>query len=580
MKELVIKGEGEIYVTATMDVAPFFNEDIESKFYEVRNSEKYNDFVGFDSPLLNRGQNNEYGFYYDNYRDYCEYDNGERELEKIGYDIEAFRGLIYNDFFTPMYRVKINSLKQMLKKEKERIKGHFKSDRAMIDIHILIIDKLIQTINDCNIWIKLSKGGIAYMVFEKKIKNESGEVSIKDYYIEIQKIMASPFVDKENEMKKNLNVGQIFDIGSEKILTEIMNIRSRRIEQVFNSYLWALATYSISFFLEKCQLGEWITKEVLSLKKTKNESKSFLKLPYEVKYGQTVFTKDSPPVRNYLIAYHLPNDIIGKENGKEVINLKDYFDCLYDSKGCDGNGMSEEHAGQLEEFGALLHSLLEGSFVKENGTTALPQIISRKAAKIAELDLSSWKGELCLLESEGVVICNPKIKIYVSGKELDYDDYWKCIIKGLNFLTGGKTFVQVIHRMLIECTQQYRNLRVEKKLNKKEEKIEVNNIECKISIISNLLSKARIDLSPSMIARAYYARGKFERFIEVTGLATLLKTLETSFNELNGAITNYADTRRQRILNKLNKLSIVFATVMSVVTILLVAIEIWKIFNQ
>jgi hypothetical protein len=40
-----------------------------------------------------------------------EVDPDARDLEKTGYDADIFRGNVYNDYFTPIYKIKDNQIK-------------------------------------------------------------------------------------------------------------------------------------------------------------------------------------------------------------------------------------------------------------------------------------------------------------------------------------------------------------------------------------------------------------------------------------------------------------------------------------
>lgn len=590
-----VMGDGRIVITVAMDIEPFFKEgkknkrlDIESQFYRIRNSGEYKKLIDKFKKIS---------------IDYCKYDRGERELEKIGYDTGTFRGIIYNDFFAPTLNITKAKLIDLLEKEKEKLKDTMgKSSETLLTIvhkfileiykgilkklfkkrkeqlkdkteksseelrtivHILIIDRVIEIINDCKtIKIKLSYGGIAYVVIEKIVSSRLGMTEIKRYNEEARKIIATPYDDDEIKEKINeikVSLGFLKDVSNVDIGNLLSQLKVEKTEQVFNLFLWALSIYTIHFFLKELKIGEKIAK---FLKKAKLDE-DFLKHPRNVKYGERSFTKSSPPTRNYLVAYHLPNNIaLVDKNGNEIVNMNKHLDCTYTLDECLRRKNNE--ACFIECCGHEFLPLLEQSFNKKEGDEFVsPEFRLSKIRGILDMDLSSWKKEMCLIESEAVIICNPNDDIRLGGRCLKYDEYWKCIIKGFGFITGGKTFAQIIHRMLIEGTEKYRGLEIEKRG-------VVENVEKKIAIISNLLSRDRIALSPSMISRAAYARRKFKRFIAVTGLDDLLITIEISFNELNDAVKHFADVKISR---KLTNIQIAIGVVGVLITVYLAMIK-------
>lgn len=638
--DFLVKGDGKIYFYVAIDIAPFFTYKLEKRFFYGRCSEKFTNLI--DNTILEKVRKKEDG--------YAEYDSDMRAMEKKGYDLQVFRGIIFNDFFTPTYSINAEKLKALLIETKDHIDPktiiHVGKVGIPLEIvikksHASIIKKIIKIIDGCeSIHIKFSYGGIAYMFMEKNIKEKQGGTPIDTFNAESKKILESPYnenvldeeiEDQTNDLIKDIKAkeskiggelgGLINDVlkGGEKtkfIKYILKRVKTQKSEQVFNSYLWALSIYSIHFFLKEYGIGREVAKilaiypqNTLTPVSPNATIIDYLKSPVEVKYGKKSFTKNSPPSRNYFLAYHFPNNIVVKEKSGEDpaskvssgkvtdLYVSEHFDCAFEPEKCPikhNNLIINENKeirmdnidtimvnekiikrkGKclLDEFGPKLISLLEGSLIikeeeeeeqvkeKKEEEPLPPPILKRKALEIPKLDLSTWKGEFCLVESEVIVICNPKHKINLRGEPIDYDDYWKCIIHGLGFITGGKTFAQIIHRLIIEWTSQYRENVIEQKKDK------AMKIENKITILSTLLSRARIALSSSMISRAPYARRKFQRFLDVTGIEILMNTIEYSFNELNSSVTHNADVQRQARLSTIQTILGILGLILTILS--------------
>jgi hypothetical protein len=247
--------------------------------------------------------------------------------------------------------------------------------------------------------------------------------------------------------------------------------------------------------------------------------------------------------------------------------LPDHFDCPNDIDHCPKK-KEEGESCFIYDFGDLLIALLDNSFIKiSTDKYEVPEVKVRNILKIPEYDLSTWKGELCLIESESIIISNQDRKINVSGVDIDYNDYWRGIIKGMSFLSGHKTSSQIIERTILECIADYRTIDERKEGN---EDIDIKHIGKKMSIVSNLLSRSRLAINPSRIARSANARDKYERFIKTIGLREIVINIEGNFSVLDNAITQYTDFQSQDVLKRMAFLAIPLAIIIALGTIILI----------
>jgi len=503
-KKLSIK-KGNIYGVISLSLCPFFIKEIEDKFYELRLSEEWGEFVGYDS-MMNQKSNEleKRGKLKKRVKDYnksFKHDEHERSLEKNGLKMEAFRGIAYEELLTPIYK---------LNKEK------FNTSK----IPVIIQKQVNEILLDCwKIKIKLTKEGLATLFFEKEI---SKEYDIEHYISKTRKLLS-------------------IDVDGEELESPLGNSAIQ-------------IAYS---FLQEYEVDKKIAKILKKEKCCENDSENYLKKDRKnIRYESFIsFVPGIPPARNYFIAYHFKG-VEGKENGCGVpIRLEDHFNCPGEPHRCKKKMKGECF---IVKFGNELLSLSTNLYrdTKKHFTFTQKQI-----EELAKRNQSRCSGELCLVESESTIICTQENSetIYVAGQPIDYNDYWKCIIKGFSLMIECKTLAMIIGRLLYDCAWHHRNQgkdgikRSENGQgdNQKEVKFKIKDIEDirkELSVISNLLSRTRMTATPSNIARATYFRDKLEAFTKALGLQEIIKNIEEDYDNVNRSISSSIDARRNEII--------------------------------
>jgi hypothetical protein len=255
------------------------------------------------------------------------------------------------------------------------------------------------------------------------------------------------------------------------------------------------------------------------------------------------FTKDTPPLRNYCIVYHLYN-IKGRAWGFEKhLTLQEHFDCPGDPNTCKKRGECF-----IDIFGNSLLSLSTATLIAEDNILKEGEFTQKERERIAERDLAREKGMLCLVDSEAIVICSPeKFEMDIGGQRISCDEYWRNIIKGFALLLGCKTMAQIIGRLLLECTFAHRVERGYKK---------IEEIQEELGVVSNLLGRTRLTIVPSNIARATYVREKFKEFTRVIGLPEIVKGITEDYEEIDRSINTYINAERTEMIKILTWLLI------------------------
>lgn len=522
--------EGKIHITVSLPLSPFFKVNSEKIFQKLRL--KWDKCIGYDED--EREGKIKWPLYPDQNGIFSP-DLEERELEKECYDIKAFRGITYNEILTPIYKLnkdkkqiknifgtegsEENNITTKFKEEKCKLKRTLKRDKLQKAIKTLelketLFKKILGKIRkilleeDWDIKVRITKGGLANLFFEKELKKNK-LYDIKDFAEEKGKLLISPY-SKEELIK------QRFSTEDREQLLEIGLLRK---EQVFTSYLNAAAIWIAYMFLKngKCEYE----KECAKFWKCK-ELEDPWNVMYKAKASGSIH--DTPPLRNYCVTFYL-KDVEGIAWGVDKpLSTREHFDCPGDIYKCE-----KRPECFIRYLGHSLLALSTNTYAIKEDPDRLkrPWFTQKELENFAKRDLSRWRGELCLIDSETILVCTSSDieMINKEGQEVEYDIYWKSIIKGISLLVSCKTLAMDISRTLFECIRKYRD-----------EPKAAGEILDTLKIISHLLSRARFIATPSNISRARYIREKFEVYIKASGLSEIINNIEKDYDELNEAI--------------------------------------------
>jgi len=522
--------EGTINIIVSLSLEPFFRKKYEVKFQEVRLSEKWGKFVGFDEK--GKGtlcQDNIFTF-----------DNEERELEKDGYNIEAFRGVAFNELLTPIYKLKRDNLESVFVDEDKNIKEEnileklSTNKKLKVDFLKVVLGNIRNILKDWNIKVKITKGGLANIFFEKEFKkNIKSNYDINIFAKGKRELMCNPYTkDAIIEAINKIRPGFMAIEETKKFLKESSLLKE---EQVFTSYLNAAAIWIIHIFLKECK-GKIV--EILGEDK-KDEWTDYFEYPWDVRYEAiNSYMRNAPPIRNYCIVFHFKG-VEGLAWGfDKPLKIERHFDCPANINICP-----KKEECFIMFLGHSLLSLSINTYRVDGQNECLRAWFTKKELEsLAKRDLSRWRGELCLVDSETTIICTPEneLKINMEGQEVEYDKYWKSIIKGFSLLLGCKTLAQDIGRILFDCIGCHRN----KVKNAKE-------IQEKLNIVSHMLSRTRFTVTPSNISRARYVREKLEAYIKVTGLSEIIQNIGKDYDDLYEAIHFTIESKRTEQIRRL-----------------------------
>lgn len=520
--------EGKIYIVVALPLGPFFKD--EEEFQKLRLTEdwkNYIDYVEREGNLIWLLHQN--GIFVR--------DKEERELEKQCYDIKAFRGITYNEILTPIYRLESSNFNEIFARGIRSISASELGNQKK-EFFTDVLRRVQELLTGWDIKVRITKGGLVNIFFEKDFPNR--DYDIKD------------FADKKRDLMVNPYLGG-----------RLENLKLLKGEQIFTSYLNAAAIWITYIFLKFCNLDQNLVQGIapITLERITRIVRN-LKDPWDVGH-KAPHTEEPPrhdippPLRNYCVTFLL-KDVEGIAWGfDKPLPTGVHFDCPSDIFRCE----KRRDGCFIRYLGHSLLALSTNTYVYKDGELKRPWFTQKELENFAKRDLSRWRGELCFIDSETILICTSSriVKINKEGQPVEYDTYWKSIIKGFSLLVSCKTLAMDISRHLFDCIRQHRH---------KTERTE--KILKRLDIISHLLSRTRFIATPSNISRARYVREKLEAYIEAIGLHEIVSNIEKDYDELDKAIHASIESKRNNLILLLTFLLVPATILTAIGTVIMV----------
>jgi len=529
--------KGTIYVTLSISLSPFFKNKIEKNFYKLRLNNNWGNFLKYNTN--NHDDKTLHSIV--KKKEFFTFDEEElNEIYKFAYKAEIFRGIVADELTTPIYKFN--------KDQKNNCN----------DINFEFINEI-----GWDIKIRLTKDGLSTIFLEKTLKKNS---MLEDFINERWVLISNRIT--ENILDNILNE---YEKSRKKIKNVINNceVKKQFFRQTYLNQIGVLITY---IFLEKHDIAKHILKS-LDIKISKNSSSNdFLEPPINVKYNTfNSFKKDTKPLRNYMIAYHL-RGVKGKSShSDEYIYLDDHFNCPEDISKC------EKYAQKncfINLFGSSLLSLARNSYREP---CLIEEYTQKQRASIAKRDLARNKGQLCFIESETVVICTPEnYDLRIAGQKTKLDNYWKSIIRGFSLIIECKTFAQITSRLIYELMWQHKNLNEDKKEISNDDSLKLEGIEDihnYLNVISSFIARIRLTAESSNISRSTNAREKFEEFEKVIGIPGIVENIEKDYDDISTSVRTSVDNETNKKIVMLTDILVPLTVVIAIGTLILILLE-------
>jgi hypothetical protein len=216
--------------------------------------------------------------------------------------------------------------------------------------------------------------------------------------------------------------------------------------------------------------------------------------------------------------------------------------------------------------------------------------------------MSTWKGELCLLTMDNAFIyfrsvdvprtdvpktssrtcsqcAQPEVerigKIYFAERSVAYEDYWRCIIRGIEYILDLRLLAQLI---AVETTRYVARL-AEKIADNRIQGSQVGRLRKQITSMTRLLSHLRDASIPRFIAPADYAARKFDYLIEISGIQRSIEHAGSNIQEANALLQHYESMLAQQ---QATRSSIIFSVIAAALSLLVIPSYLidWHQFGQ
>jgi hypothetical protein len=229
-----------------------------------------------------------------------------------------------------------------------------------------------------------------------------------------------------------------------------------------------------------------------------------------------------------------------------------------------------QHAGEII-------GLLENAILMQDGSFSYPDYKETQFTRIADLDIASWRNELCLITSEATFIFCPfaaDSAVFISGSTrvggtTFYGDYWKSIARGIEHVVVLKNEVQLLERettKLLETIPEITRKAADGHLSRSDRQ-EILNLATGVSRLFQALPQQRDALVPSSVFRASYATRKFKWLMDLLGIYEIERHIETNVQELNAFLAHFNGIQLQYDERRTN---LIFSTLTVIFSILVV----------
>lgn len=215
-----------------------------------------------------------------------------------------------------------------------------------------------------------------------------------------------------------------------------------------------------------------------------------------------------------------------------------------------------------------LAAVLEGALIEEHGQLAFPELDDES---VRLEDLATWKEELCIFAPERCLIYFPPKNIFLPGlfspDPVHYQDYWKCIVRGIEHTIVVRAALQIVEWYTTRDLNEVPRLtkRVVDGEISDEDAQEIERLAQEVSNTFNMLPGLRDVLIPTSAYRASYAVNKFDRLQDVLYVDRIQEHVQRNVDELVIFLQFFSSMQLQEELNRgeetINQVGVVIALV-------------------
>lgn len=281
-------------------------------------------------------------------------------------------------------------------------------------------------------------------------------------------------------------------------------------------------------------------------------------------------------------------------------------------------------------YGREIACLLEGVMIRETNNeiqhqtsrgndssqSAAPEIGRFPSLKPREIhnmlckDLASWQNELFVASLDNAIIIYQSVvklphsptpaeskerpdlvclvcrgwekniieHLYFPQRTVSYEDYWQCVVLGLQYVIELRWATQWVARRITDDLADLADM-MGQEMEKRASSEKINKLTQNVALTTRLLSHLRDASDPMSISSADYAARKYERVIEDSGLREMIKNAEKNSEAINAFLVNHSDQVLQKTTERLTKLVGLVGVFFTVLALLVTLPSMWVDFE-
>ncbi|MBI5653379.1 MAG: hypothetical protein HZC40_23475 [Chloroflexi bacterium] len=224
-----------------------------------------------------------------------------------------------------------------------------------------------------------------------------------------------------------------------------------------------------------------------------------------------------------------------------------YTILLLDTILCQGCGKRIDAATFRARDKKILGAVLEGTLVHTaDNQVTFPDVDAANEIR----DLSTWTNELCAFTAERCLIYYPPEKIFLPGQNLsggpvNYAEYWKCIVRGIEHTIAARTALQILEWHTTRELDQVPDL-TEKITDGNitlEDERAILRIADEVANTFNMLPRLRDALVATSAFRSSYAVNKMAYLSEILSVKEIETHIQRNVDELVIFLNHFTDAQ-------------------------------------
>ncbi len=500
--EQEMHARGAAYVILALDLATFVTPSSRETLLHLRGTREFHDYLeqlDLNDPRFIR-------------------DSDYRDVEQRGYELGVFNRILAEHNFAPTYR---------LNKQAVQFPPHLLNN-------VQFKDKFLKVWNRWDFWFRLSSsGGISLVLkldiprsrelvyLSRDVMGLQGHFDMDSARRKLAELQASP--PNREDQQRILSIQQFMKWSRHHSMTDI--------EREYPPVVWQMAVEVVHQFIDACDghlhstAGPFPFNIRLTEKPDHSNGAGSLREQYTIFHFEEIDHYRWDEKRRHIL---LPHEVV------------------------------------TAPFSHPICGLLEGIMLQGKRAYFYPTHDARFVENLVHQDASGWEHEICILTDRSAVIYAyiPKQshRVVFPSRHVPYVDYWKSILRGIEFGVETRLLVQLVEQMTSSyLAEALPLLRTQHRLGR----IHLRRFDTLAANAARIIAHLRTITAPHLIAQASYAVSKFDLFMQETGVLDILAHAEKNLADLSSLLERSHDLWLQDESQGVNEfgsaLSVIFA---------------------